>query len=354
MRHNHEEFPPRYIAGAGLVYQPLSSRHMYDARDPAWLDARLKDRSEERKQKRLKRRDPDLPVIDASKFTKPLVALAETIAYCVDREGPVKLPHSSIPSDTVAILRQLIHTYKLILFLNADERRDNDADYRYSYSFVILPLVRTMIDGFYNCTAMLDDPRRARVFRISGFYRIRESLQADEVRYSQDPGWREYLAAQRASYELNMRVQGFTDADLNDKTNEWPLLGKYLGQKPDTPHKQMLRKLTLGFWKEYSSISHASYDGLVNIFPFIAGDKLGAERRDDITDAAERFISMHMGRTAALLLCLLTEMQRFYKFDGDAEIDKRLAEIWVAMLPVYEVKELYTSRYRSLLRKPLT
>jgi hypothetical protein len=114
----------------------------------------------------------------------------------------------------------------------------------------------------------------------------------------------------------------------------------------------MLRKLTLGFWKEYSSISHASYDGLISIFPFIAWDKTPNEKRAQTRDDGERFISSHIGRTAALLLCLLTEIQHFYKFDGPAKIDERLAEIWTAMLPVYEVRELYTSRYESLLRKP--
>ncbi len=128
------------------------------------------------------------------------------------------------------------------------------------------------------------------------------------MRNGQDPGWREYLAAKRESYKDSMRVEGITDADLNNKANEWPLLGKFLGQKPDTPHKQMLRELTLGFWKEYSSISHASYDGLVSIFPFIAGDKIPVEKRFDITDAGERYITMHIGRAAALLLCLLTEI----------------------------------------------
>ena len=185
---------------------------MYNARDPAWLDARLNERAEERKQTRLKQRDPKLPVIDASKFTRQLAKLGETVTYSVEREGPVKVPNSPISLDTAIILRQLLHTYSLILFVNADERRDKDPDYRQSYSFVILPLVRTMIDGFYNCTAMLDDPSRSRTFRISGFYRIREAIQADEMRYGRDPGWREYLTARRGLYEHGMRVEGFTEA----------------------------------------------------------------------------------------------------------------------------------------------
>ncbi len=74
----------------------------------------------------------------------------------------------------------------------------------------------------------------------------------------------------------------------------------------------------------------------------------------EIADVGERLIALHVGRAAALLLCLLTEIQSFYKFDGPARIDDRLATIWLAMLQTYEVKELYASRYRALLRGPQT
>jgi hypothetical protein len=114
---------------------------MYDARDPEWLEARLKERAEERKQKRLKRRDPSLPLVDAGKFAQQLAELGRTVTYSVEREGHLRLPQSAIPIDTAIILRQLLHTYNLILFINADERRDDDTAYRQSYSFVILPLV---------------------------------------------------------------------------------------------------------------------------------------------------------------------------------------------------------------------
>lgn len=298
-----------------------------------WMNRRLAERAEERRQQRSQDRDPNLLHVDASKFSMQLGNLTRTMIYSVEREGPRSVSDGNIAADTAVILRQLFHTYSLIIFVNADETREQNTGYMQPYSFVILPLVRTMIDGFYNCTAMLDDPSRSRIFRISGLYRIRESIGADEARYGQDPGWRRYLDFQRESYGSAMRAEGFTEADLDDKSNEWPLLGTYLKRKPDTPHKQVLRKLTLGFWKEYSSISHASYDGLVSIFPFIAGDKLGPERVKELRDAGERKLTMHVCRTAALLLCLLTEIQHYYKFSGPAQIDERLTEIGMQCFP---------------------
>jgi hypothetical protein len=100
-------------------------------------------------------------------------------------------------------------------------------------------------------------------------------------------------------------------------------------------------------WREYSSISHASYDGLVQLFPFIARDKLSHAMRTPALDNYRlRHFAMHFARAAALLLCLLTEIQHSFKFDG-ANIDKRLREIWTAMLGFYEVKELFDFRYHA-------
>ena len=270
-------------------------------------------------------------------------ALAFTMTNLVEREGPGLLPNSAIPVDTGVILRQLSHTYDLLRFINGDETRFNDSAYRASFSFVCLPLVRTMIDGFYNCTALLDDPKRSRIFRISGLYRKRESLKSDEAKYGNDPAWQESLQVDRQVYEHTMRVEGFTDADLDDKANKWPLLGEYLNRGPDTPHKEVIKRLTHGFWKEYSSISHASFDGLAYLFAFISMDRISYDQRPKILDAAERHIAMHIARAAGLLLCLLTELQHFYRFDA-ARVDERLSELWAALLPVVEVKEFYDFR----------
>jgi hypothetical protein len=322
---------------------------MYSVHDPEWLEARIRERAERTRQKRLSARTPGTLAIDASKFTDQISKLARTLINKVEREGPRTIPSSTIPIDTCVILRQLTQTYNLLRFINADDTRFENPSYRQSYSFVILPLVRTMIDGFYNCTAMQVDPSRSRAFRISGYYRMREALQADEARYSSDPAWKLYLSEVRRNFEHGMRVEALSNADLDDRTNEWPLLGKYLGKPPDTPHKQMLRKLTLGFWKEYSSISHVSFDGLASIYPFIARETFPQEKRAELEDAADRHTATHFARAAGILLCLLTEVKHFYKFDG-AEIDRRLREIWAAMTPMVEVRELYEFRYKGLLR----
>jgi hypothetical protein len=319
-----------------------------------WIDTRIKERQENLKQAFWEIADPNIPVLDAGTFAEPLADITRIVTNKVEREGSVLFPNCSVSIDASVILRQLRETYSLICWVNADDIRYGVVGYRTPYSFVILPLVRTMIDGFYNATAMLDDPTRALKFRISGYYRKREALQADETRYGTDPQWQADFSHRRKTIAEGMRADQITSADLDNKDNRWPLLGEYLRvtrTDPDTPHKQLLRHLTLGLWKEYSAISHASFDALADLYPFIATDRLPHEMRDQVQTAALRHITMHIGRAGGLLLCLLTELQHFFKFN-DFEIDKRLRQVWTAMVPLYEVRELYDFRYNNILREP--
>jgi hypothetical protein len=320
---------------------------------PDWIDQRIEERKSASKLAERASFDPNVPAIDAGTFSQQIADLAETLRYKVEREGPSILPNSTLTTDIGVMLSQLTWTYNLLRWINADDTRHGMVGYRDAYTFVSLPLVRTIIDGFYNCTALLDDPSRARAFRIGGFFRLRQALREDEERYKNDPAWQEDFRNRRHLLQRGLAEGHLTDADLDDKKNKWPLLGDYLSpQRPDTPHRQLLRRISLGFWREYSSISHASFDGLVQLFPFIARDHLPHEMRTpQLDDLRLRSFFMHYARAAVLLLSLLTEIQHHFRFDG-ANIDKRLREIWTAMLHIYEARELYDFRYNAILREP--
>jgi hypothetical protein len=320
--------------------------------DLEWLDVRIKERKAESKAKERAGFGPTVPTIDAGRFAQQIADLAETLRNKVEREGPSVLPYPNLTTDISVILSQLTWTYNLLRWINADDTRHGMVGYREPYTFVSLPLVRTIIDGFYNCTSLLDDPSRSRTFRISGFFRLRQALREDEERYNSDPAWQNDFQNRHYILRKGLAQDHLTEADLDDRKNKWLLLGEYLRLQPDTPHKQLLRRISLGFWRDYSSISHASYDGLVQLFPFIAHDRIPHEMRTpELDNYRRRHFFMHFARAAVLLLCLLTEIQHYFKFDG-SNIDKRLREIWTAMVPIYEVKELYDFRYDAILREP--
>jgi hypothetical protein len=77
-------------------------------------------------------------------------------------------------------------------------------------------------------------------------------------------------------------------------------------------------------------------------------DALPHANRTQIENAYPVFMTQHLGRAALILLCLVTELQFFFRFDG-ADINKRIMEMWKALVPLFEAKELYDEHYAGLL-----
>lgn len=294
------------------------------------------------------------PDLDARTFQQKLDELATTVAFKVQRESVQQgLRPAFLVADLYFLLRQAQQTYNLFFFVNADKRRFKDPDWRVAYAAVMLPLVRTMIDCFYNVTAILQNPGvNGYLFRSSG-YRLRlEALDADAQRYGGDPKWDDWIQRQRKDMDLDMRVNGFDEAKVRASKDLWPTLSRYLKVRPGTlptAHQDFLKKLTLGFWQEYSGISHATFQGLLPIALFLAPRDLPIEDRPKVDDASESLIAIHIPRLAAILLCILTEVQASLRFDG-ARINERLHEIWNALILALEVKELYDGRYAQLMK----
>jgi hypothetical protein len=294
------------------------------------------------------------PDLDARTFQQKLDSLTTTMALKVQREAAQKgLRPLFLAADLYYLLRQMQHTYNLFFFVNADERRYKDSDWRAAYTAVMLPLVRSMIDCLYNITAILQNPGpNGYLFRESGYRLMLEALDADERRYGGDPKWDEWIARQRKHIEFDMRTNGFNEAAVRAGKKLWPTLSRYLSVKPGsspTPHQEFLSRLTFGFWQEYSGISHATFQGLLPIAVFLAPRDLPIDDRPMVDNASEELIAIHIPRVAAILLCVLTELQGHFHFDG-ASIDQRLHEIWDALVIAPEVKELYDARYAQLMK----
>lgn len=167
--------------------------------------------------------------LDARTFQSQLDELTTTIAYKVQREGPRHgLKPDFLAADFFFILRQAQWTYNLFRFINADERRKKDTDWRVQYSAVILPLVRTIIDCFYNISSILQNPgEKGQLYRASGFKRMLEAIEANERRYAGDPRWDAYIVKRRTDIDLGMRGTGFAETEVRTAAL-WPLLALIL------------------------------------------------------------------------------------------------------------------------------
>jgi hypothetical protein len=290
--------------------------------------------------------------IDATTFQRPLAELAETLALKVQREAVKTMKPQYVAIDIYVMIRQVLKTYELFFYLNNDERRNTDPFWHVGYSTAVLPLIRCMIDCLYNITALLEHPvENGQRFRASGYKRTLEGLSADSQRYGGDPVWDAYLDEQRKNTEWDMRINGFTLTEVM-QANHWLTLSTYLRPKrnsPLSPHQTFLKTLTFGFWQEYSGMAHATFNGLRPTAIFYSKGDVPSEQRAQFEESAEAMISRHLLRVVGILICVLTEVQAYFRFDG-ARINDRLRDGWNAVLPAMEIKELYDLRYVQLMK----
>jgi hypothetical protein len=290
--------------------------------------------------------------MDARTFQKPLAELANTLALKVQREAVKTMKPEYVAIDIYVMIRQALKIYELFFYLNADERRKTDPFWHVGYSAAVLPLIRCMIDCLYNITALLDSPvERGQRFRASGYRRMLDALSADEERYGGDPNWDAYIEEQRRLRTDDMRTNGFSLSEVM-QANHWLTLSTYIRPKKNRPlsaHQEFLRKLTFGFWQEYSGMAHATFNGLCTTAIFYTKGDVPFEDRDQFEASAETMVSRHVIRVVGILLCILTEVHAYFRFDG-ANINERLIKGWDAVLPALEIKELYDLRYDKLMK----
>ncbi|MGA9475931.1 MAG: hypothetical protein WBV36_25925 [Terriglobales bacterium] len=84
---------------------------------------------------------------------------------------------------------------------------------------------------------------------------------------------------------------------------------------------------------------------------YYVADSMMHEDRDKLDAIFPTVFFMHIPRVAAILLCIVTELQAYFSFDDNgARINERIHEMWTALMPVFEVKELYDERYALLMK----
>src|SRR5258708_7721159 len=297
------------------------------------------------------------PTLHANIFQEPLIRLAEVLAQKVKREAPPLLPAPGyVATDLHVLIRQAMHTYNFLFYLNADERRETDCHWRNVYTIISLALIRNMIGCLYNITAILDAPAaNGALFRKSGFRRTLEAFDEDENHYGGQEKWDKWLKRNREWTDFAIRECGLTASEVKDQKTPWPTLGKYISDKQPgggfTPHQTFLKTFVYGDWRQYSAMAHGAFEGLLPVAMYYIADSIPHEQREKLDAIFPTIFSMHIPRIAAILLCIVTELQAYFRFDDNgARINQRIHEMWNALMPVFEVKELYDERYAQLMK----
>ena len=74
------------------------------------------------------------------------------------------------------------------------------------------------------------------------------------------------------------------------------------------------------------------------------------EEREKLEELHINVLSEHLPRAAVILLCIVTELPAYFRFEG-ANINKTLHAVWRALLPAFDAKELYDERYAKLMEE---
>jgi hypothetical protein len=177
-----------------------------------------------------------------------------------------------------------------------------------------------------------------------------KALAAERKRYEgRSPEWDEFLKKRRQGFEEIVRTSEVT---LEDGPS-WPTLGTYIRQRNGEelpPHKEFLKTFTYGQWREYSALAHGAFEGLMAVGAFYVLDSVPHEKRPQIEALYPRFRSLHIGRASAVLTSIVTELQAHCRFQG-ANINKRIQKVWNALIPMFEISELYDQRYSVLMKE---
>jgi hypothetical protein len=296
----------------------------------------------------------DKPVLrlNADTFQSQIISLSETLAQKVLREGHKHIAGPKyLPFDMFVLIRHAQAALRFFGWVNADEHRA-DCRWREEYMVMALASIRSIIDCLYIVLVMLDDPSEMAVtYRLSGFDTKLKRLKDEKDRYGSDPDWQDYLTKRKEIIRLGIRMSGF-DPDAMPPRRKWITMGRYIGDKPsqDSDLQGFLRTFTLGPWREYSQVLHASFEGVTTFSSFYMQDLMPHEKRFGVEDVFVRAMTTHYVRATLLLLCIVTELQAYCGFK-DARINERIHEVWDALAETYETKELYNARYKDLMQR---
>jgi hypothetical protein len=298
--------------------------------------------------------------IDAKTYQEQLGKLAATMVELLMREGQEYIPGPKyVAGDLATMLRYGASVYNLLNYLNADERRKGDCYWYVRYGVTGMSLVRSLIDCLYNVTAILENPtQRAVEYRKSGLKKAFVELDELRIKYSDQPEFEGYIAQRRRALEILLLESEFTidEIETTPRRELWPTFGTYINTQQEggtlTDNQKFLKTFAHLEWRQYSALTHGAYEafigtlGHIPVGAYYLNDFLPHENRENVEESYDLFVSTHLGRAATVLLCVVTELQAYCRFDC-ANVDHRICEVWAALLPFPSTRELFEARYST-------
>jgi hypothetical protein len=284
--------------------------------------------------------------LDMGKVQSKLDRLLLALGNKLERE---QLPPAIVaPAPARAFL--LVHvqlarsTFRAICYVCADKRL-KEYDWRWEHTLILPPLNRTILDSVFSVVFMLEDVgSRWRWYHESGFREASEELDRYKEQYGGMPEWEPWLQ-RYAEMLMRGRTQfGITlTASTSKKPKWWPNPGKMPNMASRAETRDFLLYLNDWFYREMSSQTHLSFAGVMKLGGLIVSGNLGGEKREEAESVQfPAFRAHQVTRTVTLLLCLTSEIERYFGFG----LQERLLELWLIVIEsVPEAKEVFDKRY---------
>ncbi len=294
--------------------------------------------------------------VDASKFQGELEALANTMIERLKDEWPSNLGHLHFAQGFfIRTLRYVRYVFRVVCRMFSDERRA-DPQWRWEEVLVFPSLNRTILDALFNVVFMLENiEERSSWYHKSGWRE--QVLEHDRwlSEYGSDPDWQAWLPGLKSLIDRGVVQFSVSDSEIeNPKKNikPWPSTGQMADFEVDPtkrpPARQFLHYMTDLYYRDHSGQSHMSFLGMMKLGVILSADDLSKdERAEQEKDALPRLMTSHISRTSFLLLCLISELQNYFKFSGNIEL--RILSLWHTFIPYFpEAKDIFERRYSAM------
>ena len=294
--------------------------------------------------------------IDAGRFGSPLMTLAETMVQRIKYDWPQSLSNLETAQTFCRYnLGYCLSVFRAQCGMFTDELRES---HRWTWDGVsLLPATnRTLLDCLFNLIFLLEDIESRSIWYFkSGWREQRLEYERLKSEYEGEAEWVEWLKGVADLSERGGKLFKVTEEEFADPKKQikpWPSSGQMPDYKVDNqnrpPTRQFLYYLSDWFYKNYSGQTHMSFLGMMKLGAVIAMDDLPTEVQHNFKDdGIPRIMTAHMGLSATLLLCVISELQNHFKFTGDIEL--RLLEMWHVLVPDFpDAKDIFDRRYSSM------
>jgi hypothetical protein len=291
----------------------------------------------------------------AGTFQEKLDALSHTVIERLRHDWPATLLNVEFGrKDFVSSLRVARYTFRALRYLCADQKRE---EYGWKWEhLILLPAAnRTMLDVLFNVIFILEDAEaRLAWYHKSGWREQKMEYDRLTAEYGTEPEWVEWLDGFSRMIGMGKGLFKITAAEESNPAKEikpWPNPGKMpdygINPKSRPSSRQFLHYLNDWFYREYSAQAHVSFSGMMRQAAVIFKTDLPqSEQEKLVDDGLPRLISLHLVRSAILLLSLVSEIEHYFNFGGT--IPLRILELWHIFMPDFpEAKEIFEKRYES-------